>query len=150
MATRQSINKANQGGHPGLSWLKRRLFKKPSLVLITRSNDQHKSSRMSRRQLFTRKTTKEPLKSTPLREAAWKDLNIDLFSSMPHESHVLVVLQWIGWNKTHPLNNGYRSTPHPVTDLLPGNVIFRHGYHYDFLRITNSDHYIVEADIHDW
>ena len=85
-----AIDKAHQGGHPGLSRMKRRLrshFWFPSL-------DQKVSIKVNECQgcqLFTRKTTKEPLKPTPLPETAWEDVNIDLFGPMPDKRHVLVV-----------------------------------------------------------
>ena len=58
-----------------------------------------------------------------------------------------------GQNKSAALNDlliGYRSTPHPATGLVPGNMLFRHGYHHDFPRTTNTDAEVAEARHRDW
>lgn len=85
-----AVDKAHQGGHPGLSRLKRRLrshfwFPTINQKATTKVNECQGC------QLFTRKTTKEPLQPTPLPEGAWEDVNIDLFGPMPDNRHVLVV-----------------------------------------------------------
>ncbi|XP_066912824.1 uncharacterized protein [Clytia hemisphaerica] len=47
-------------------------------------------------QFFTRKTTKEPLQSTPSPETVWEDVNIDLFGPIPDKRYVLVVQDSFG------------------------------------------------------
>ena len=33
----------------------------------------------------------------------------------------------------------YRSTPHPATNMAPGEMLFRHGYHTEFSKRESSD-----------
>lgn len=65
-----TIDKAHQGGHPGLSRMKRR-FQSHFWFPLLDQKVTAKVNECNGCQLFTRKTTKEPLQSTPLPETAW-------------------------------------------------------------------------------
>ena len=85
-----SIEKAHQGGHPGMSSLKRRIrthFWFPKLDELIEEKVRHCPSC----QIFTQKHTKEPLQPLQVPEKAWANLNVDLFGPMPDKRHVLVV-----------------------------------------------------------
>ena len=85
-----AIQKAHQGGHPGMNCFKGRIrshFWFPRLDSLI--EEKVKSCKPC--QMFTNKTTKEPLKMTPLLENAWQDVSIDLFGPMPDKKHVVVI-----------------------------------------------------------
>ena len=80
-----AIQKAHQGGHPGMNCLKRRIrshfwFSRLDSLI----EEKVKSCKLC--QMFTNKTTKEPLKTTPLPENAWQDVSIDLFGPVPDKT----------------------------------------------------------------
>ena len=39
----------------------------------------------------------------------------------------------------------YRSTPHPATNMAPGEMLFRHGYHTDFPKTMSTDDQVEAA-----
>lgn len=87
----KAIVKAHQGSHPGMSSLKRRIrshFWFPSInTLVQEAVEQCETC-----QLFTKKTTKEPISPQNVPTGPWEDVFIDLFGPMPDHRHVLVVL----------------------------------------------------------
>ena len=99
-----AIKKAHQGCHPGLTKMKRRLrthFWFPP--------DGHEDQLLGC-QLFTTKTTKEPI-TTP--GETWKEVNIDLFGPTPSKNHILVVqdncsFQLLRVSAQQQLNPAYR------------------------------------------
>ena len=40
---------------------------------------------------------------------------------------------------------GYRATPHPATNMAPGEMLFRHGYHAEFPKRESNDCQVEEA-----
>ena len=86
-----ALVKAHQGGHPGMNSLKRRLR---SHFWFPKMNQkvEEKVASCKECQLFTNKTTREPIHSHRTPDHAWQDVSIDLFGPMPDSKHVLVVL----------------------------------------------------------
>ncbi len=85
-----AIKKAHQGGHQGMNCLKRRIrrhFLFPRLDCLI----EKKVKLCKPCQMFTNKTTKEPLKIIKHPEEAWQDVSIDLFGPMPDKKHIVVV-----------------------------------------------------------
>ena len=39
----------------------------------------------------------------------------------------------------------YRATPHPATNMAPGEMLFRHGYHAEFPKKESNDFLVEEA-----
>ena len=85
-----AIQKAHQGGHPGMTSVKRRIrahFWFPSInELVEKTIKACKPC-----QLLTGKTTKETMSMQHTPKEAWDKVNIDLFGPMPNSKHVLVV-----------------------------------------------------------
>ena len=84
-----ALEKAHQGGHPGMSCMKRRMrahFWFPDMDKIT---EQYVKG-CKDCEIFTNKTTHSMLHHHWPKES-WKDVNIDLFGPMPDNKHVLVV-----------------------------------------------------------
>jgi hypothetical protein len=87
--TSKALEKAHQGGHPGMSCMKRRMrahFWFPDMDTII--ENYVKSCKDC--QIFTNKTTHSKLHHHRPKES-WQDVNIDLFGPMPDNKHVLVV-----------------------------------------------------------
>ena len=87
---KKAVDKAHQGGHPGMTSLKRRLrshFWIPKLNALV----QKKVEGCHTFQVCTKKTTKEPIAPQVTTEYPWEEVNIDLFGPMPNNKHVLVV-----------------------------------------------------------
>ena len=85
-----ALRKAHQGGHPGETRLKQRLrahFWFPKMS----SRIKEYVQKCSPCQLFTGKTTKEPIAPIEGPADAWSEVNVDLFGPMPNRQHVLVV-----------------------------------------------------------
>ena len=86
----EAIAKAHQGGHPGMSGMKRRIRSHFWFPGIDKLVEEAVSACQSC-QLLTNKTTKEPLSMLRTPEKVWENVNIDLFGPMPNQKHVLVV-----------------------------------------------------------
>ena len=86
----KAVDKAHQGGHPGMHNLKRLLR---SHFWIPRLNElvERKVNECHSCQVYTNKTTKEPIAPQPLPDGPWESVNIDLFGPMPNRKHILVV-----------------------------------------------------------
>ena len=85
-----AMRKAHQGSHPGVSSMKRRIrshFWFPGMDSAIESW----VAKCKPCQLFTGKTTKEPMNVLPLPKDVWDTVNIDLFGPMPNKKHILVV-----------------------------------------------------------
>ena len=85
-----AFTKAHQGGHPGMSSLKRRLrthFWFPTLD----SYIENKVKECHLCQMFTGKTMKEPITAVKTPKYPWQNVSIDLFGPMPNHKHILVV-----------------------------------------------------------
>ena len=85
-----AVDKAHQGGHPGESRLKSRVrshFWIPDLDRLVKE----KVSSCRHCQLYTLKTTKEPIATQKTTEKAWEEVSVDLFGPLPNGKHVLVV-----------------------------------------------------------
>ena len=85
----EAIEKAHQGGHPGMSSLKRRLR---SHFWFPKLNEcvENKVKSCPSCQLFSDKTTKEPIAPQQMPNGPWEDINLNLFGPMPNHKHVLV------------------------------------------------------------
>ena len=86
-----AIDKAHQGGHPGMTGLKRRLrshFWFPEMD----SKIEAKVTSCHNCKLFTNKTTREPIQPHNTTDEAWKDVSVDLFGPMPDNHHVVAVI----------------------------------------------------------
>ena len=86
-----ALEKAHQGGHPGMNGLKRRLrshfwFPKMDTKIELKVAGCHHCT------MFTNKTTREPTKPHNTSDEAWKDVSVDLFGPMPDRQHVVAVL----------------------------------------------------------
>ena len=86
-----ALEKAHQGGHPGMNGLKRRLrshfwFPKMDKIIET------KVAACKHCTMFTNKTTREPLRPHATADEAWTDVSVDLFGPMPDRQHVLAVI----------------------------------------------------------
>jgi transposase InsO family protein len=87
---KKAIEKAHQGGHPGETKLKARVrshFWIPELNQLVK--DKVSSCRTC--QLFTPKTTKEPIATQKTTGVAWEEVSVDLFGPLPNKKQVLVV-----------------------------------------------------------
>lgn len=87
---RRAVRKAHQGGHPGMNSLKRRIrshFWFPGINEVV--EEAVKSCKPC--QMFTNKTTSEPIKPIPQPKSPWQDVSIDLFGPMPDRKHVVVI-----------------------------------------------------------
>ena len=85
-----AIDKAHQGGHPGINILKRRVrshFWIPGLNKL--AAEKVKKCKMC--QQFTSPGIKQPQKIIAPPESAWQEVSIDLFGPMPDHKHVVVV-----------------------------------------------------------
>ena len=86
-----ALKKAHQGGHPGMTGLKRRLrshFWFPKMDDIIEA----KVASCQQCAMFTNKTTREPLLPHATPSEAWRDVSVDLFGPMPNREHVLAVM----------------------------------------------------------
>ena len=86
-----ALEKAHQGGHPGMNGLKRRLrshFWFPKMDKAVEA----KVAGCEHCAKFTNKTTREPLRPHDTYDEAWKDVSVDLFGPMPDRQHVLAVM----------------------------------------------------------
>ena len=85
-----AIEKAHQGGHPGMTTMKRRLrthFWCPQL----NERVQEVVKSCGQCAMFTPKNRKNPLQPHMLKEFnAWEKLSVDLFGPMPDHRHILV------------------------------------------------------------
>jgi len=87
----KALKKAHQGGHPGMSCMKRRMrshFWFPKM-------DRHVEAFVKECKdctIFTNKTTQEPLHPLSTNQEPWENVHIDLFGPMPDSRHVLVVI----------------------------------------------------------
>ena len=85
-----AIDKAHQGGHPGESRLKSRVrshFWIPGLDRLVKE----KVSSCRHCQLYTPKSTTEPIATQKTTGKAWEEVSVDLFGPLPNKKHVLVV-----------------------------------------------------------
>ena len=85
-----AVDKAHQGGHPGITRMKSRIrnhFWIPGLNELVEKKVQ--SCRTC--QLYTRKTTKEPIAPQRTNDSSWEEVSVDLFGPLPDKRHVLVV-----------------------------------------------------------
>ena len=87
----EAVDKAHQGAHPGMASLKRRIR---SHFWFPCSNDLITATikRCPTCQVFTDKTTKEPISTQKVPAGPWEDVHIDLFGPLPDKRHVLVAL----------------------------------------------------------
>ena len=86
-----ALEKAHQGGHPGMNGLKRRLrshFWFPKMD----SKIESKVASCKHCTMFTNKTTREPMQPHKTSDVAWKDVSVDLFGPMPDRQHVVAVI----------------------------------------------------------
>ncbi len=86
-----ALSKAHQGGHPGMTGLKRRIrshFWFPKMDAKIES----KVASCQNCAIFTNKTTREPMQPHTISDEAWKDVSVDLFGPMPDNHHVIAVL----------------------------------------------------------
>ena len=86
-----ALEKAHQGGHPGMNGLKRRLrshFWFPKMD----AKIEEKVAGCQLCTMFTNKTTREPMQPHETSNEAWKDVSVDLFGPMPDGQHVIAVL----------------------------------------------------------
>ena len=85
-----AVDKAHQGGHPGITRMKKRIrnhFWIPGLNQLV----EKKVRGCKTCQLYTTKTTKEPIAPQRTNEASWEEVSVDLFGPLPDKRHVLVV-----------------------------------------------------------
>ena len=84
-----AVEKAHQGGHPGMTNMKRRLR---THFWIPKMNElvEKKVQTCPSCQVFSPKTTKEPISPQVTPQTNWSDISIDLFGPMPDKRHVLV------------------------------------------------------------
>ena len=86
-----ALNKAHQGGHPGMNGLKRRLrshFWFPEMNKKIES----KVAGCKHCTMFSNKTTREPLRPHDTSDEAWRDVSVDLFGPMPDRQHIIAVV----------------------------------------------------------
>ena len=84
-----AVDKAHQGGHPGIRRMKTRIrshFWIPSMNNLVKER-----VRRCHCQLFTPKTTTETIAPQKTAKHAWEEVSIDLFSPLPDKKHILVV-----------------------------------------------------------
>ena len=85
-----AIEKAHQGGHPGMTTMKRRLrthFWCPQL----NAKVQEKVKNCKECAMFTPKNRRNPLQPHELKDFnAWEKLSVDLFGPMPDQRHIIV------------------------------------------------------------
>ena len=86
-----ALSKAHQGGHPGINGLKRRIR---SHFWFPKMDDliQRKIKSCKECQMFTNKTTHEPISPHSTSSKSWEDVSVDLFGPMPNGKHVVAVL----------------------------------------------------------
>ena len=85
-----AVDKAHQGGHPGMSRMKARIrnhFWIPGLNSLV----EKKLRGCEACQAFTPKNTKEPIAPVPTTPGVWEEVSVDLFGPLPDKRHVLVV-----------------------------------------------------------
>ena len=85
-----AIEKAHQGGHPGMTTMKRRLR---THFWCPRLNEEVQGVVKSCKEcaMFTPKNRKNPLQPHRLEEFnAWEKLSVDLFGPMPDQRHIIV------------------------------------------------------------
>lgn len=85
-----ALSKAHQGSHPGMNSLKRRIRSHFWMPGLNKAVEKMVKS-CPECLLFSSKTTKEPISSQKVPEAAWQNVSVDLFGPMPNNKHVLVV-----------------------------------------------------------
>lgn len=86
----KAIDKAHQGGHPGINNLKKRIrshFWIPGLNKL--AEEKIKTCKMC--QQFTNTGSKQPQKLILPPKEAWQEVSIDLFGPMPDSKHVVVI-----------------------------------------------------------
>ena len=84
------FSKAHQGGHPGINSLKRCIrshFWFPQLNTFI----ENAVKQCHLCQMFSNKTTKEPIQPAYTSNCPWGNVSINLFGLMPDTKHVLVV-----------------------------------------------------------
>ena len=86
-----ALQKAHQGGHPGMNGLKRRLRSHFWFPKIN-SKIEAKVASCQHCTMFTNKTTHEPTYPHSISEEAWKDVSVDLLGPMPDRKHVLAII----------------------------------------------------------
>ena len=85
-----AVDKAHQGGHPGITRMKNRIrnhFWIPGLNQLV----EKKIHGCRTCQLYTPKTTKEPIAPQRTNKTSWEEVSVDLFGPLPDKRHVLVV-----------------------------------------------------------
>ena len=85
-----AVDKAHQGGHPGITRMKSRIrnhFWIPGLNDLV----EEKVKGCKTCQLYTPKTTKEPIAPQRTNDSCWQEVSVDLFGPLPDKRHVLVV-----------------------------------------------------------
>ena len=85
-----AIDKAHQGGHPGMTRMKTRIrshFWIPQLHALV----EEKVNNCEARRRLTQKGTKELVAPQKTTGVAWEEVSIDLFGPLPDRKHVLVV-----------------------------------------------------------
>ena len=85
-----AVTNAHQGGHPGISGVKRRIrghFWFPEMGNYVESIIKSCTFCM----MNTEKGSKEPQRIVPVPDAPWQEVSVDLFGPMPDRKHVLVV-----------------------------------------------------------
>ena len=87
---KRALQKAHQGGHPGMSCMKRRLRSHFWFPKMDKQVEEY-VSQCKDCTIFTNKTTQNPLQPHTTKQHAWENLSIDLFGPMPDQRHVLVV-----------------------------------------------------------
>ena len=104
-----AADKAHQGGHPGMTRMKTRIrshFWIPNL-----NNLVEKTVQTCQCQLFSPKTTKEPIAPQKTPKHAWEEVNIDLFGPLPDKKHVLVVQDGMSRFPTAKIVSSTQATP---------------------------------------
>lgn len=87
---KRAIDKAHQGGHPGMTNLKRRIrshFWIPELNKLV----EKKVKKCEPCQYFTNKKMHEIIQPVPFSNEPWQDVSVDLFGPMPDHRHIAVV-----------------------------------------------------------
>ena len=86
----RAVDKAHQGGHPGMTRMKNRIrnhFWFPKMQEMV----EKKVRNCKTCQLFTLKATKEPIATQRTNERNWEEVSVDLFGPLPDKRHVLVI-----------------------------------------------------------
>jgi hypothetical protein len=86
----RALEKAHQGGHPGMSCMKRRIRSHFWFPKMDHHTEEFVKS-CKNCVIFTNKTTRSPLHHHTTKQDAWENVNIDLFGPMPDNKHILVV-----------------------------------------------------------